>query len=683
MTPMLFDSDERLFTDDIICYLGEAASCIVTEELNNIYECEFQYPVWGKYYSEIVEGRYICATHDDKGDLQPFEIYKRSAPIDGMVTFYAHHLSYKMSNVILNPIDGNSTTGLFTAIPGRCANACPFDFHTTRGGNKQFKTTVPMSLRAALMANKDSILSTYGGELTFNKWSVTLNTARGQDTDVTIRYGKNLTGLEQTIDIENLYNAVLPYWSGKVDGEETLIVPEGNPIIALAGVTEIKPVAKDFSGYFQTAPDPEDLEDIALDFLQTERPDVPKENIKVSFAHLWQTEEYKNVAALQRIGLGDKVSVIYPELGVVAENVEVIKTVYNTLTDRYENMELGQPKETFLSNVTEKMKEDIEEKVELGWTVFEERWRLALEELTYNMLHPGESHVVFYRGDVNASGYLENPEYGTGAMEDPAGILIMDTTDVSTAQHILMINKNGIAYSDHGINGVFNRGWDMSTGKFTTEYVNAWELMVNQIRLYGMMSVHENPQAVYVNGVLQDPIGGYIGYGRGSIGSGANDYTDGIMLSSTNNLDGTQVNNRFVIATTAGARMQAGNQTFYLLYDTVDGQTAGDGVLKVNGNLILKIGSGLKLLDGNTEKTGANATYTFGNGNLQVYRGFVVSGTGAYGVTGTEIQIGNANITISNGMVTAITPWNASSYQNDINTAASSGGSGSNVAVFG
>ena len=154
------------------------------------------------------------------------------------------------------------------------------------------------------------------------------------------------------------------------------------------------------------------------------------------------------------------------------------------------------------------------------------------------------------------------------------------------------------------------------------------------------------------------------------------------MLSSTNNLDGTQVNNRFVIATTAGARMQAGNQTFYLLYDTVDGQTAGDGVLKVNGDLILKIGSGLKLLDGNTEKTGANHTYTFGNGSLQAYRGFVVAGSGAYGVTGTEIQIGNANITISNGMVTAITPWTAASYQNDINTAASSGG-GSNVAVFG
>ena len=101
MIPILYDHAEKDFTSQGLCRLADAVDCVVTEERNGIYECELKYPIDGLYFEEIFEGRLIGATHDDNGDIQPFEIYKHSAPIDGVVTFYAHHLSYRLRNHIL------------------------------------------------------------------------------------------------------------------------------------------------------------------------------------------------------------------------------------------------------------------------------------------------------------------------------------------------------------------------------------------------------------------------------------------------------------------------------------------------------------------------------------------------------------------------------------------------------
>ena len=103
MIPILFDQTEKLFTSGGLGFLADCTRCQVSQERNGIFECEFEYPITGPLYDKIQERRIIFATHDDSGDPQPFDIYARSAPINGLVTFYAHHISYRLSNSVVMP----------------------------------------------------------------------------------------------------------------------------------------------------------------------------------------------------------------------------------------------------------------------------------------------------------------------------------------------------------------------------------------------------------------------------------------------------------------------------------------------------------------------------------------------------------------------------------------------------
>lgn len=117
MIPILYPQSETRFRNNGLGRLVDCISCVVTEERNGIYECEFQYPVTGQHYSDIQEGRIIFCTHDDTRTGQPFEIYKRSAEINGVVTFNASHISYRLSKVTLEPFTATSCAHALSEIP--------------------------------------------------------------------------------------------------------------------------------------------------------------------------------------------------------------------------------------------------------------------------------------------------------------------------------------------------------------------------------------------------------------------------------------------------------------------------------------------------------------------------------------------------------------------------------------
>ena len=93
MIPILYDSTETTFAANGLGRLTDCTRCEVTEERNGIYECVFDYPATGKMFDKLTIGRYIFTTHDDKKDPQAFQIYYRSAPLQGVVTFRAWHIS--------------------------------------------------------------------------------------------------------------------------------------------------------------------------------------------------------------------------------------------------------------------------------------------------------------------------------------------------------------------------------------------------------------------------------------------------------------------------------------------------------------------------------------------------------------------------------------------------------------
>lgn len=362
MIPILYDKTETTFTSNGLGRLASCTRCIVTEERNGIYECEFDFPISDPKYSLIQEGQIIAVTHDDNGDIQPFDIYHRTAPIDGIVTFYARHISYRQIGITVEPFTASGVANAIAGIKTNSYDTNPFTYSTDKTTAGDYTVKVPSSAKALLGGTENSLLDVFGaGEYEFDKFNVHLWARRGTDTDVQIRYRKNLADITHDVDYTESYNGIVPYWLGMApdpqdpDTEIEMLIMLPEVAVMASGQTydgrnTILPL--DLSSDFEGVPTEAELRTLATQKLTDADTLKPIENITVSFVQLWQTDEYANVAPLQKVGLCDTVSVIYPELGVDKATVKVIKVVYNTLLDRYDEMELGDSLSTYAAIVT-------------------------------------------------------------------------------------------------------------------------------------------------------------------------------------------------------------------------------------------------------------------------------------------------------------------------------------------
>lgn len=345
MIPILFEKTETEFTSNGIGRLVDCISCTVTEERNGIYECEFQYPIDGRLYNELIQGKTIGVIHDDNHDIQPFDICTIVGGIDGVVTFNARHISYRQTNIPVGFAYGWGASGALASVKEHSLVTNPFNYSTDKtdvsvyyhpSGHQKLNVR---SARGFLMGEDYSILDVFGGEYKFDKFNVSLLNARGQDTGVTIRYGKNLTGIEWTLDRSELFNAIVPYtYDGVGSGYVNLVMPTVPiyPIVAtLMDVAEHIPEGTQYPGNY--------MEAYARQYLDTNRPWIPKITLSVDFVTMRQMKEYGQAADIQRIGLCDTVSIYWPEVGIVEEKAKVTKTVFNVLTERLDQIEIGQP----------------------------------------------------------------------------------------------------------------------------------------------------------------------------------------------------------------------------------------------------------------------------------------------------------------------------------------------------
>ena len=336
MIPILYASTETQFTSNGIGRLVDCISCTVTEERNGIYECELQYPINGRHFSDLIQGGVIGVIHDDSGDIQPFDIYKHSAEIGGVVTFNARHISYRLGGICVSPFTANSCAAALTAIGTNSAQTNPFTFSTDKSITKTYETDLVKSARSILMGEEGSILQAFQGEYKFDKWTVSLLTARGSDTGVTVRYGKNMTGISLERDDSGCFNAVAPYWT---DGTTTVTLPEVY-VQPTTPITPIVCVPLDMSQMI-ALPTEAELRTAAVAYLDSKKPWEPVDKITVNFVAMWQTPEYESVASIQRIGLCDTVSIYWTDMNIVSEKAKVVRTVFNVLTERFDELSVG------------------------------------------------------------------------------------------------------------------------------------------------------------------------------------------------------------------------------------------------------------------------------------------------------------------------------------------------------
>lgn len=481
MIPVLYRKGMTAFDSLGIGPLPDTIECTVREERNGQYELEMRYPVTGLHYKDIEVGKIIRVRNAYCG-LQPFDIYAISRPMNGVVTINAKHASYRLNKMVLNPCSGTTAASAMVAIGSHITYGPEaFTFWTDKTTQADWSTLVPVSVRAALGGTEGSVLDVYGGEFEWDNFVVKLHGSRGTDTGVTIKYGKNLLDIVAEENVAERFTACVPFYKARDDS-----VTIGSVVkTAEWNVTDNYIAPMDLTQYYEPPegaadnwhPTTAQLQEKAKALMTANAVSRIAQNLTVKFALLSQSAEYANLAALERVKLCDTVTVQHPGLGVDVK-LKVIATTWNVLLDRYDDIELGQPKATLsqtiigdLAETFATLAEELADKVD--WTHMDE----AIENAT-NLLTGGTGGYVVI---------------GRNAAGQPNEIFIMDQPDTTQAVSVIRLNKNGIGFSTQGINGPYTNAWTID-GHLVADFMDTGTLSATIIKA----------------GVLSDPNGNFI-----------------------------------------------------------------------------------------------------------------------------------------------------------------------------
>ena len=502
---VLYDHDEEAFTSNGLGALPDAASCIVTEERNGEYEVEMEYPLTGSHFHDIQKRRILYVKPNPYDDPQPFRIYSITKPINGIVTVHAAHLSYDTSGSIVKlfPADAGSASAAMSYLKNFSVPSTPFTFFTNVGKSGTMSVPKPSSIRSLLGGSEGSILDTFGGEYLFDKWNISLLESRGADRGVTIRYGKNMTDLEQEENDTDFYTGVYPFWYSESEDGGLVTLSANNGIVNASGnydFVKIMPLdlsSEDFSkettdseGNVTTIEKPTEAELLAAaeKYISDNKIGIPKVSLDVSFVMLAQTEEYKDFARLETVKLCDTVTVEFEKLGVKT-TAKCIKTVYNVLTGKYNSIELGEPKSSLAETVSNQ------------GTLIEEASDKSYME----------------RAIQNATDLIMSGKLGGYVTVTKNEIYIADNKDLNKAVKVWRWNSGGLGYSSTGKDGPFETAIT-SDGKIVADYIATGNLDCSVL----------NVSNIHGDSILVDTIGAL---------NGINQKTDSYQYIKTGLLD--------------------------------------------------------------------------------------------------------------------------------------------------
>lgn len=443
--------------------LTDCVSAIVTEQRNGAFELELTMPVSGAHFSDIQLGSTIKAKPNPTANSQLFDVYAIEKTMDGMMaTVRCQHVSYRLNKIPVLPFT-ESNGAIWTLLHFTQSDYVPdwfgatkFNFGTdvTRAGT--YKQTVPASIRNRLLGEQGSVLQVFQGEYEWNNFSVYLCAARGSDRGVSIRYGKNLTSIEQDENIENTLTGILPYWTGmNGNTEDVYWLPEK---ILYADNAEDFPFYRtaviDMSGEFEEKPTEAQLRAAGQKYIEDNNIGVPLVSFDVTAETLEKALDYDGKAIAERISLCDTVTIIFPEFNVSAK-AKVIETTYDVLKERYISFKIGDKRATLATTIAQQT-----EQIQESEAKQENFFLQALEQAT-----------AVLNGDLTGAAMITQ----TDANGNPVGLIFMDTNDPDTAVNCIQINSNGIGFSNQGVGGPYSSTWDI-TNTFNAGAINVINL---------------------------------------------------------------------------------------------------------------------------------------------------------------------------------------------------------------
>lgn len=423
--PILYDSAETKFDSNGIGVLSDAISCIVTEERNGQFELQMDYPVDGIHYADIQDRCLIMAKPNPVDDAQPFRVYSSTSPINGIVTFYARHISYDLLGIPVSPFTSGSIQDAMLKLKSNAVKDCPFTFYTDKDTVATMTVKTPSPIRNLLGGQAGSVLDTYGGgEYKFDRFDIWLRQHRGTDRGVNIRYGKNLVDFKQEKNCANVYTGVYPYWTNT----EGVLVELPEKVINGPGEYDYDHIkVYDFSQEWQEEPSVEQLRSRTESYIKANNIGVPSVSLTVTHVMLEQTEEYKGSALLERIDLCDTARIEFPKLGVSA-SAEAVKTEFNVLLNRYESITFGDANTDLIDTV-------VSQKAEIKQS----------EESTKSVV--GQAIDKFNRDMANASGMYTTEEE---QLDGSTITYLHDKKTIAESKNVIKITSDAVGVSTDG-----------------------------------------------------------------------------------------------------------------------------------------------------------------------------------------------------------------------------------------
>ena len=340
-----------LYSKDFTTKYGAISSlceAFVEEERNGLFELSFIMLNTDSLFKYIKEENIVVANANDTLLNQKFRIYMTRKLMNNRVEVFARHISFDLMYDYIDNLSFENQSCEY-ALNQLFRNS---NFSTHYRGysdivNAQNYNMSMANVLEAIGGKKGSIIDTFGtgAEILRDNENIHVLNKRGYDNEVIIEYKKNLTGFELEEDTTDLVTRISPYakYNDSETNEEIIVKADyvDSTLIANYSHPYIKSI--DYSDKFKDdeIPTVSKLQELARKEYKNNKVDISKQNFKIEFIPLSKCVGYEGLQ--DKISLCDIVTIIDTRYNINTQ-AKVIKVTFNVLKNRYESMELGEPR---------------------------------------------------------------------------------------------------------------------------------------------------------------------------------------------------------------------------------------------------------------------------------------------------------------------------------------------------
>ena len=329
-------------------------SCEVTEELNGQFTARIKIPMAALHASRLKRHGLIYMKACQELGMQLFRINTINKTLsDGIVEVQLNHISYDLNKIPAKPFTAVGKTAVVNAFNNINYQTIynPWMFHfnmETTNETSKIEVQVPKQWRSIMGGSEGSILDVFGGEWLWDNLSATLKTARGADRSIVIEYGKNILDFKQEESISNSYTGCIGYVA---KGDNAVVT--GFPVFDGLSSDSASLQIIDFTDKVddETEVTPTLITELTQDYVNKNHPRTPHISMDLSFMYIKKIAGQTIANELNRVNLGDTVTVRIADMDVDAK-AKVTGYTYDVLNDEYKSLSIGNYKNTLASRIS-------------------------------------------------------------------------------------------------------------------------------------------------------------------------------------------------------------------------------------------------------------------------------------------------------------------------------------------